>query len=216
VLRGLGTAVLHGSTTAIVGTVAKALADRHGAHRGLVAAPALAIAITVHSAYNHLALDPLVSTALILLAAPLTMLGAFGASERSTRQWVGHGLDQDADLLELIHTGAIVHTPAGEYLASLRSRFSGPTVADMLCLLEIRLELALRVKGLLLAREAGIEVPPDPQVLANLRELGFLERSIGPTGRLAMQPLLPEGRERWQIQLLEGRRGGSPKPARSG
>ena len=29
---------------------------------------------------------------------------------------------------------------------------------------------------------------------------------IGPTGRLAMRPLLPEGRERWQIQLLEGRR----------
>lgn len=213
VLRGLGTAVLHGSTTAIVGIVAKALADRHPTRRGPAALPGLAVAIAVHSAYNHLALNPLLSTAIVLLAAPLVMLVAFEASERATRAWVGHGLDRDADLLELIHTGAIVHTPAGEYLASLRSRFPGATVADMLCLLEIRLELALRVKGLLLARQAGFEVPPDPQVLANLRELRFLERSIGPTGRLAMRPLLPEGRERWQIQLLEGRAGGPPGAA---
>lgn len=161
----------------------------------------------MHSAYNHLALNPLVATAMVLLAAPVAMLGAFEVSERSTRDWVGHGLDRDADLLELIHTGAIAHNPAGEYLTSLRSRFPGPTVADMLCLLKIRLELALRVKGLLLAREAGLEVRPDPDVLANLRELRFLERSIGPTGCLAMRPLLPEGRERWQIRLLEGRQG---------
>lgn len=203
VLRGLGTAVLHGSTTGIVAIVAKSLADRHAAHRAWAALPALALAIALHSAYNHLVLNPLLSAALVLVSAPLTMLLAFEASERATRDWVGHGLDRDADLLELIHSGAIVHTPAGEYLASLRSRFPGPTVADMLCLLEIRLELAMRVKGLLLAREAGLEPPPDPQVLAHLRELRFLERSVGATGRLAMRPLLPEGRERWQIRLLE-------------
>lgn len=207
VVRGLGTAVLHGSTTAIVGIVTKGLADRQPHPGAWNALPGLGLAIGVHSAYNHLALNPLVATAMVLLAAPVAMLGAFEVSERSTRDWVGHGLDRDADLLELIHTGAIAHNPAGEYLTSLRSRFPGPTVADMLCLLEIRLELALRVKGLLLAREAGLEVRPDPDVLANLRELRFLERSIGPTGRLAMRPLLPEGRERWQIRLLEGRQG---------
>ena len=206
VLRGLGTAVLHGSTTAIVGITTKSLSDRHAGARWPLAAPGLLIAIAIHSAYNHLALNPLLSTALVLLAAPIAMLATFATSERSTRDWVGHGLDRDADLLELIHTGAIADSPAGEYLSSLRHRFPGPTVADMLCLLEIRLELALRVKGLLLAREAGFEPPPDPHLVAHLRELRHLERSIGPTGRLAMRPLLPEGRERWQIRLLEGRR----------
>lgn len=206
VLRGLGTAVLHGSTTAIVAITAKAVADQHHRAGVLAAVPGLILAIVIHSAYNHLALNPLLSTALVLLAAPVALLAAFAISERSTRDWVGHGLDRDADLLELIHTGAIVDSPAGEYLTSLRHRFPGPLVADMLCLLEIRLELAMRVKGLLLAREAGFEPPPDPHVLAHLRELAFLERSIGPTGRLAMRPLLPEGRERWQIRLLEGRR----------
>jgi hypothetical protein len=191
----------------VAAIVTKALADRAGARRGFGAVPGLGIAIAVHSAYNHLAINPLFSTAIVLVGAPLTLLLAFELSERSTRDWVGHGLDRDADLLELIHTGAIVHTPAGEYLTSLRSRFPGPTVADMLCLLEIRLELAMRAKGMLLARGAGIDVKPDASVTANLRELRFLERAIGPTGRLAMRPLLPEGRERWQMQLLEGKAG---------
>src|SRR5262245_28915370 len=47
VLRGLGTAVLHGSTTAIAAIVGKALADRSGARAGLVVLPGLAIAVTI-------------------------------------------------------------------------------------------------------------------------------------------------------------------------
>jgi hypothetical protein len=34
---------------------------------------------------------------------------------------------------------------------------------------------------------------------------GYLESAIGPTGQLAMHPLLPEGRERWQVRLLRSR-----------
>ena len=84
----------------------------------------------------------------------------------------------------------------------------------MLCLLEVRLELAMRAKGLMLAQSVGVEVPGGPEVLAHFDELRFLERSVSPTGRLAMQPLLPEGRERWQIRLLEKRSAGAG-PARA-
>lgn len=216
VLRGLGTAVMHGSATAIVAIVTKALADRHHALAAraiaVVALPGLAVAFVAHSAYNHLALNPLITTAIVLVSSPAVLFGAFEVSERATREWLGHGLDRDAELLELIASGAITGSPAGEYLASLRTRFPGPVVADMLCLLEVRLELAMRAKGLLLAQAAGVEVPVGPEVLAHLDELRFLEHAIGPTGRLAMQPLLPEGRERWQITLLEKRRAAPPAP----
>jgi len=139
----------------------------------------------------------------LLVIAPMTLFVAFELSERSTREWLGHGLDRDAELLELVQSGQIVDTHVGEYLHTLRERFDGPVVADMLCLLEVRVELAMRVKGLLLARAAGIEVPVDERTRAQLKELLFLEKSIGATGRLALGPLLPEGRERWQIGLLE-------------
>jgi RsiW-degrading membrane proteinase PrsW (M82 family) len=210
-VRGLGTAILHGSLTATCAMVTKALADRREASQRLgpllaSALPGLAMAIVGHSVYNHLLLPPLVMTTILLIAAPIGLYVAFAISERATREWLGRGFDRDAELLELIESGAITTTPAGEYLSTLRARFPGETVADLLCLLEIRLELAMRAKGMLLARAAGIEVAVDRDVVARLDELRHLERSVGATGRLAMQPLVPEGRERWQIELLRGPR----------
>lgn len=209
-VRGFGTAILHGSLTATVAMVTKALADRREATQRLgplvlSALPGLATAIVVHSAYNHLLLPPLVMTTIVLVAAPIGLYVAFAISERATRDWLGRGFDRDAELLELIESGAITATPAGAYLSTLRARFPGETVADLLCLLEIRLELAMRAKGMLLARAAGIEVAVDRDVVARLDELRHLERSVGAMGRLAMQPLVPEGRERWQIELLRPR-----------
>ncbi len=108
----------------------------------------------------------------------------------------------------------------GRYLLSLRSRFEGPVVADMMCLLRVHLELSIRAKGVLMAREAGLPIEVGEDVRANLNELRYLERSIGPTGRLALQPMLQtSSRHLWQIYMLEtegaaGRGRGVPRPDR--
>jgi hypothetical protein len=67
------------------------------------------------------------------------------------------------------------------------------------------LELAMRAKGMLLMREHGFEPPPaDSEVGAQLDELRYLERSIGRTGRLALQPILPmQAKDLWQFYVLE-------------
>jgi protease PrsW len=204
IVRGLGTAVLHGSTTAVVAILGKRLADLHEAARLGVFAPGLALVTVVHSLFNHLVLHPLLFTALLLVSMPLLVFVVFERSEHATRDWLGAGLDDEVGLIEQVHSGAILDTPRGEYLHSLRTRFDGSVVADMLCWLETYLELALRAKGAMIARAAGIEVPPDPEVRARMGELRYLERSIGATGRLALMPLLPAGRrDLWQIQMLE-------------
>src|SRR5205823_1587985 len=80
----------------------------------------------------------------------------------------------------------------GAYLSTL-SRLPGPVVADMLCYLRIHLELSLRAKGILIAREAGVELPIDDEVRADFKEMRFLERSIGKTGKMAILPFLRSG-----------------------
>jgi hypothetical protein len=104
----------------------------------------------------------------------------------------------------MIDSGALDDTPVGRYLEELRTRFAPAVVSDMLCYLEIHLELAMRAKGMLIARGAGLDMPPDPELPSRFTELRFLERSIGRTGILALLPFLhAHGRDRWQLEMLE-------------
>jgi hypothetical protein len=127
----------------------------------------------------------------------------FHRSEKKTREWVGDGLDLDVELLALVRSPVFGTTRFGRYLEELRERFPGPVVADMFCLLQLDLELAIRAKGLLMAREAGIELPPDENLRSQLAEREYLEHAIGQTGMLALRPLqVTSDRDDWHQYLL--------------
>jgi protease PrsW len=213
-VRGFGTAVLHGATTAIFAMLAKGLSDRHPDHATLALLPGLLAAAFIHSLYNHFLLPPLFATAVLFVVLPLLIMVVFERSERTTRDWLGGGLDVDIELIESILSGQALETRVGDYLHSLKARFPGEAVGDMLCLLRIQTELGIRAKGLLLAREAGLDVPVGDDVRANLKELRYLERTIGRTGLLALKPLLRQSaQDLWQIYLLTEAGGGSGRAA---
>src|SRR5437867_3514659 len=202
IVRGLGTAVMHGSTTAVVGILSKSLTERRGSGSLKLFLPGVALAALAHSLFNQFLLSPLVSTAAMLITMPPLVGFVYEWSEKSTRDWLGAGLDSDVELLELIQGGAIAETPVGAYLSSL-NRLPGPVVADMLCLLRIHLELSLRAKGMLIARSAGVHLPLDDQVRANFEEMKYLERSIGKTGKIAILPFMRTStRDLWQLYAL--------------
>ncbi len=204
IIRGFGTAIMHGGATAVVGIVSKSLADRHSPAVFWVYLPGLAIAVVVHSAYNHFLLSPVLSTLALVVILPLVIVVVFAQSERATRNWLSLGFDSDTELLEIITTGELTETPVGAYLQSLKSSFPGEVVADMLCYLQLHLELALRAKGILLMRETGFQVNPDPELKEKINELKYLEKSIGRTGRLAMLPFLQtSSRDLWQLYVVE-------------
>jgi RsiW-degrading membrane proteinase PrsW (M82 family) len=206
-VRGLGTAVMHGSTTAIAAILTKSLADRFGSHAVRWSVPGVALAVVVHSVFNHLPVHPLVLTALLLVCMPLLLVVVFEQSERVTRAWLGSGMDSDIETLETLLQGEVHQTPVGRYLESLKTRFAPVVVADMLCLLRVHLELSLSAKGILMARSVGVEIPVDDDVRANLDELRYLERAIGPTGWLALLPFVrTTRRDLWQIHMLGSRR----------
>jgi RsiW-degrading membrane proteinase PrsW (M82 family) len=201
--RGLGTAVMHGSTTAMFAIVSKDLMERQAGPRRRWLLPGLLLAASVHALFNLFTINTLLTAAVMIAVLPLLLLAVFERSERATRDWLGSGLDGDVEALEQILDGEVAGTRVGHYLESLKHRFDGTIVADMLCLLRIHLELSLRAKGMLIARAAGVNVQPDESVRANLEELRYLERSIGPTGCLAMLPLRrTSSRDLWQIMLL--------------
>lgn len=203
VIRGFGTALMHGGATAIVGVAAKALLDRADRWRPVLTIPGLLLAILLHAVYNQFFMSPLISTLFILVALPLLTLLVFRQSENTTRDWLGSGFDIDRDVLEMITSGTLTANPIGQYLATLKDRFPPEAVADMLCLLRVHSELAIKAKGILLMKEAGFAVPRDPDIANRLEELRYLQKSIGPTGLLALRPFLKgSARDMWQLQFL--------------
>jgi len=205
VVRGFGTAIMHGGATAIVAMVAKTLHDRRDAFRLYLVLPGLAVAVVLHSVYNHFLVQPILATALIVLVFPWLSVAVFQQSERETAAWVGAGFDTDQELLRAVHAGQVAGTPVGRYLTTVRSRFPAEVIVDMMCLLRLQTELAIRAKGVLMMREAGFEAPPDPTVKGKLEELRYLETNIGRTGLRALHPFLhASARDLWQLSVIEG------------
>jgi RsiW-degrading membrane proteinase PrsW (M82 family) len=205
-IRGFGTAVMHGGTTAMFAVLAKNRSDVKSSEALHVVLPGLLVAVAVHSFFNHFFLPPAYMTIVILIVLPAALLLVFKRSEQATREWLGVGLDTDVELLRLITEGGVSNTKIGTYLRSLESRFRGEVLADMLCYLRVHLELSVKAKALLLMRSAGFDPPPDPEVEAQLKELEFLERSIGQTGKFLMNPFLRlTSRDLWQLHMLTQR-----------
>lgn len=204
IVRGFGTAIMHGGTTAVFALLSKNLFDRRDNATFAVYFPGFLTAAILHSFYNHFLLSPVFSTVIIHITLPLVIITVFYRSERATRRWLGSQFDNDQELLEIINSGRVSDTHLGVFFRSVRESFPPEVVVDMLCYLRIHVELAINAKGLLLMRETGFEPEPSPDVVRKLAELKHLQKSIGRTGQLAIHPLIHNShRDLWQIYMLE-------------
>ena len=206
IVRGFGTALMHGGTTALFAVMGLARIERAAHAKAAHFVPGFVVAVLLHSGFNHLSHLPLLATLATMLTLPPALWLVFERSERSVRTWLGQGFDADARLLELIGGGSFAASPPGRYLASLQRSLPGALLADALCYLRLFTELSLRAKGILMMRENGFESPPaDEETRAKLAELRYLEKSIGATGLRALRPVLKlRRRELWQLYMLEG------------
>lgn len=203
IVRGFGTALMHGGVAAIFAMLGLALRDRTGRNALWVFLPGLVVAVVLHAAYNQVLASPRLATTAVLIVLPPLLYVVFRRSEAAIGEWLGRGFDRNAEMIELIDSGELSAAPVGQYLATLRARFDRPVAADLLCYLRVHTELAMRAKGVLMMREAGFEVPIDAETKARLVELAYLEKSIGRTGMLAVRPLVASNqRDLWQLGLL--------------
>ena len=204
VVRGFGTAIMHGGTTAIFAMMGLALLEQKRLPSALAFAPGFVLAVVLHSAFNHLVASPRIASLASLVVLPPLMFFVFQRSEQAVADWLGRGFDADARMLETINSGTFRDSPAGQYLTSRKERFHGPIVADLLAYLRLYTELALRAKGILMMRENGFSPKIDDETRARFAEMRYLEKSIGRTGLMAIHPMLHMSRQDlWQLYMLE-------------
>jgi hypothetical protein len=204
VVRGFGTAIMHGGVVAIFAIMSQALTERQMKINPFYYVPGFLVAIFLHCIFNHFLVSPVLQALGTFLILPPLLGLVFQRSAAALHDWLELDFDADARLIGMITSGEFSNTKIGEFLTDLKEKFEGPVVADMLCYLRIYTELAIRAKAALIARENGLELPVGERTRANFEELKYLEKSIGKTGCLAMKPfLLLERKDLWQMHVID-------------
>lgn len=204
IVRGFGTAIMHGAATAIFAIMSQSLTERQMKINPLYYLPGLAVAVVLHSVFNHFLIAPIAQAIGTLLILPPLLALVFQRSAAALHDWLELDFDADTQLIRMITSGEFTESRIGLFLSDLKKHFDGPVVVDMLCYLRVYTELAIRAKAALIARENGLEIPVGERTRERFEELGFLENSIGKTGCLAMKPFLQmERKDLWQMHVLD-------------
>lgn len=206
IVRGFGTAIMHGGTTAIFAMLSQSLMERHGGLRPLLFLPGLAAAIVIHAIFNVLETTPAVAMLAALVGLPPLFYLIFTKSEFAVHQWLVQDYVSHQVLLDEINSGRFTHSEAGRFILSLTSKFSGVVVENMFEYLKLHTQLVLRAEQITMAREKNEKIAVRPQDHDDLRRLEVLERQIGSVAMMALWPHLHfSRRELWEIHQLHER-----------
>ena len=99
IVRGFGTALLHGGVQSIFAVMLLALVDRRGRMDLGAVLPTLLAAAVLHAGFNQFVLPPIYQTLALMMLLPPLMMFVFARSESAVGDWLGAGFDADHDLL---------------------------------------------------------------------------------------------------------------------
>ncbi len=146
-VRGFGTAIMHGGASAIFSASALALfaprlrvsADRFR-FNPLLFLPGLAGAILMHGAFNHFHDAALEAMAIVVLAVPLGLFVIFSYGDTYAHRWLAEDRETHEKLLNDLRSGAFAASPAGQALQALADRLGAAGAKDLvdLCAAQYR------------------------------------------------------------------------------
>lgn len=205
IVRGFGTAMMHGGATAIFGVVSQMLSERHKRFAPQLYLPGLLGAIVVHSIFNHLLGVPMVATAAMIVLVPAVLFFVFAKSENRIHNWLVSDHETHQQLLASMD-GEFAKTEGGRLVADIAEKFAKGHAAEIFDYMRLHTELVLRAEEMLLARQKGLKSPISDEDFARFERLHTLERSIGRTAMLALWPHLHYSRQELaELYELEAR-----------
>lgn len=202
IIRGFGTALMHGGCTALIALILVGAKNRNASFP-LYTCIAFVSAYLIHGAFNHFYINPLLQTIGIILLLPLIFILIFRHNKNQLQSWLEIEFSSEVELLQMIRKGKFSDTRAGEYLASLKTRFAAETIFDMYCYIQLYLELSIKAKRNLMLKESGFPPITETDIQEKLLELAALRKAIGKTGEMTLLPLISMNyRDLWKFSLL--------------
>lgn len=202
IIRGFGTAIMHGGCTALFAMVTLGGINRQKISPANIFA-GLFTAYLLHSLFNQFHIDPVLQAIGTAIIIPAIFVATFHYNEKSLRKWLEMEFFSEIELLSRIKKGEISQTKAGEYIISLKERFRPDAILDMYCYLSLYLELSVKAKRNIMLRESGLEPPQEEDIEQKLAELSQLRKNIGKVGELTLAPLVKmKYNDLWKLKQL--------------
>jgi hypothetical protein len=203
-VRGFGTAIMHGGATALFAIIAEVMTERHLRMNPLLYVPGLIVAYLVHAIFNHFPVSPALSTAVTLLILPTILFLLFERNQLSIHNYLEMDFNSHRQLLKQIEHGELSGCEAGRFLLDMQKKLAGPVAQEMIDYFCLHTRLVLSAESILLAREQGVEVEIGEQIKQQLQEMHRLEKHIGRAALRALQPHLHfSAKDMWEIHMLE-------------
>ncbi|MEO6114025.1 MAG: PrsW family glutamic-type intramembrane protease [Sphingomicrobium sp.] len=208
-VRGLGTAVMHGAATAILATIAHELGERAARAEGKWRlnpwwfAPGYVAAGVIHTVFNQFPDQPGLVMLVTFVAAPAVLLGLLRFGEGEAQTWLAEESATHGEEVTAWQVGGYPRGASGGRIAALVARV-GPEEGAIMrdyCALKTQLVLAAEIE--LLDRGRAIDQGHAEKLRGELARLKQLRHDMGLTAYAALEPLLPFSRnDRWELDEL--------------
>ena len=201
--RGLEVALIHMGCSAIVAAAlmfAVRLAERIKGNLSikksdvimsvflLLAAPIL------HMMHNALHFPALIQFTVVFAAMAGLLVWTYQYDGDMIHRWLDRGLDKQVGLLQSIKEGNLGETKTGEFLMSVKDSFPPEVFFDVICYVQLYVELSVQAKSRFMMREAGIDLPMEDEekesFLAKYKEFMIMEKNLGKSAKIAVAPVV--------------------------
>jgi len=205
-VRGLGTALMHGATCAALAAIAHELAERENREAAadfnfnpLWVVPGLVVAALIHTAFNQFPDQPMIAMLGALVGTPLVIMAIFAFGSSEARGWLIEESANHRAALEALEGGRFPDDASGRRIAALAHRVGGGEADRIRDYLTVAMRLVVAAEEKLL----GKPVPPLAELKAEFDRLDKAKQAMGRTGFAALELLLPFSRnDLWELSEL--------------
>jgi RsiW-degrading membrane proteinase PrsW (M82 family) len=216
-VRGLGTAVMHGTTLALLAAIAHELAERETREAASDFdfhlwwfAPGYLVAVAIHTAFNQFPDRPLLAMLGVSIFAPVAIIAIFYFGSAEAERWLTDESATHRAQVEALRAGRWPDGPAGAKIAALADRLGPETAKRIRRYWELLAWLVAESEEAMMEQAAGGAEFDAAEILAAIAELDGLKRALGRSSFAAMNALLPFSRnDYWELAELKQRLGRS-------
>ena len=212
-VRGLGTAVMHGTTLALLAAIAHELAERETREAAsdfdfnlLWFLPGYLLAVAIHVLFNHFPDRPMLSMMGAIIVAPFALMAIFQFGTAEAEKWLTVELAEHKKQLEVLRSGEWPDSLSGRKIAALASRLDPEATRRVRRYWELQAWLVAEAEETMMEEAEG-DVSIDPeQIRAAFAELAGLKRALGRSTFTALKAMLPFSRnDQWEVSELRQR-----------